>query len=223
MAARKRFIVVGLGNFGSNVAATLHRNGHEVIAVDVEPETIDRHAQLVTHAAVGDGRDVAILRHLGAAEADTGIVSTGDDVTASVLTTLTLLDIGIDRVIVKVVSDDHARVMLRIGASATIFPEKDSALNLAQMLIDDSIINYLRLGPGFGVQEMKTPPSWIDKTLRDLDLRSRYNISVVGIHHAGADNLSIPPDPTIPLLATDTLIIAGSDQALLVANELEGK
>lgn len=218
---KKRFVIVGLGNFGSNVAATLHRKGHEVIAVDVSEETVDALADKVTRAVVGDGSDSVVLTHLGVKDADMGVVSTGDDITASVLATLTLLDMGVKHVIVKVISDDHARVMRRVGASETVFPEKDSAENLASSLTDDSILKYQRLGEGFGIQEMRTPPVWRGKTLVELEIRSRNNLSVVGVHDTLSDKMSIPPDPNTPLKATDTLIIAGSDESLDQAVSLE--
>ncbi|MCB0714181.1 MAG: TrkA family potassium uptake protein [Ignavibacteriae bacterium] len=221
MPEKKRFVVIGLGNFGANAAAMLYRQGHEVIAVDISEETVDRVAPNVTRAAVGDGRDGTILSHLGGDEADVGIVSTGDDITASVLATLTLLDLNIKEVIVKVISEDHSRVMEKIGASQTVFPEKDSAENLAQSLSDDSVLSYTRIGAGFAMQEMKTPQCWQGKTLRDLRLPSKHNLSVAGIHHMKTDTLSIPPDPDIPLANTDTLLIAGSDTALQRARDLE--
>lgn len=221
MAGKKRFVVIGLGNFGSSAAAMLYRQGHEVIAVDISAETVDRVAPNVTRAAVGDGRDITVLSHLGGDEADVGIISTGDDITASVLATLTLLDLGIKSIIVKVISEDHSRVMRRIGASQTVFPEKDMAENLAQSLSDDSVLNYTRLGAGFGMQEMKTPKRWQGKTLRELSLPNQHLLSVVGIHHIKTDTLSIPPNPDRPLMATDTLLIAGSDKALQRAGDLE--
>ncbi len=219
---KKRFVVIGLGNFGANVARTLHRYGNEVIAIDLSEERIDRLGSSVTQAAVGDGRAAGVLSHLGAAEADVGIVSTGDDITASVLSTLTLQDIGVQHVVVKVVSDDHRRVMQRLGASATIFPEKDSAENLAEALIDDSVISFLRIGVGYGVQEMRIPPVWVGGNLRELNLRQKFGILVVGIHHTTDDSMSLPPDPDIHLLRTDRLIVAGDDESLHRASGLEG-
>lgn len=220
---KKRFVIVGLGNFGANVATTLYKHGHEVIAVDISQETVDIVAQNVTRAVVGDGRDAVVLSHLGGKESDIGIVSTGDDITASVLATLALLDLGVKKVVVKVVSEDHARVMRRVGAAETVFPERDSAQNLASSLLDDSIVSYQRLGSGFGVQEMNTPPRWCGKTLVELQLRSTYQLSVVGVHDTRTDELVIPPDPTVPLRSTDTLILAGSDEALHRAVELENR
>src|SRR5688500_3682648 len=99
----KRFVVVGLGNFGSSVAEALHARGHEVIAVDPNAEAVDRIAPHVTRAAVGDGRSLTTLDRIGARDANCGIVSTGDDITASILATMAMKDLGVREVYVKVI------------------------------------------------------------------------------------------------------------------------
>ena len=81
----KRFVVVGLGNFGSSIAEALFAKGHEVIAIDPDEKAVDRVARHVSRAAVGDGRELAVLDQIGAKNADAGVVSTGDDITASIL------------------------------------------------------------------------------------------------------------------------------------------
>ena len=125
----KRFVVIGLGNFGSSIAESLSSKGHEVIAVDMDGDAIDRIAPMVAKAAVGNGTDLTTLERLGAKEADAGVISTGDDITASILATMALHDLHVPDVYVKVISRDHARVMERIGVTETIFPERDSAIS----------------------------------------------------------------------------------------------
>jgi len=118
----KRYIVIGLGNFGSGVAETLHAGGNEVIAMDVDEAAVERVSAFVSRAAVADGRDARTLERLGAAQADAAVISTGDDITASVLTTLTLRDVGVREIYVKVISREHGRVMEKLGVSETVFP-----------------------------------------------------------------------------------------------------
>lgn len=127
----KRFVVIGLGKFGFSVAKSLCENGHGVIAVDLDENLIDRTAPFLTHAAAGDGADFDTLERISARGADAAIISTGDDITASILATLALHDLKVKDVYVKVVSDDHARVMERIGVTDIVFPERDSAISLA--------------------------------------------------------------------------------------------
>jgi trk system potassium uptake protein TrkA len=215
----KRFVVIGLGNFGSGVAEALHAAGHEVIAVDPREEAVDRIAPHVTRAAVADGRSLEAMDRVGCRGADAGIVSTGDDITASILATLVLKDLGVREVYVKVISRDHARVIERLGATETVFPERDMALSLAARLSGGAVLNYVRLGTEFSMQEMAVRSEWIGKSLRQLELRRHYGISVVAVHDVLRDQIIAAPDPDLVLKESDTLLVAGKDEDLAKAAE----
>lgn len=209
----KRFVIIGLGNFGGSIAETLHAQGHEVIVVDSNEAAVDRMASKSTRAAVGDGRDIQVLERIGCRRADAGIVSTGDDIAASILASMMLRDLEIPDVYVKVISQDHARVMQRLGVTETIFPERESALALGVRISGTALLNYVRLGRGYSLQEMAVPNPWNLRTLRDLQLRKNYNISVIAVHDVLTDQIA-PPDPDAPLKESDTLLVAGRDEDL---------
>lgn len=210
----KRFVVVGLGNFGSAVAEALHAAGHDVIAVDAAEDAVDRVANRVTRAAVGDGKSVRVLERLGAGEADAGVVSTGDDITASILATLAMKDLRVKEIYVKVISLDHARVMEKLGVTETIFPERESGFRLATRVMSAGILNYVRLGADFSVQEMAIPEPWLGRTLRQLQLPRRFRISVIALHDVLGERIIPVPDPDQKLKDSDTLLVAGRDQDL---------
>jgi trk system potassium uptake protein TrkA len=210
----KRFVVIGLGNFGSSVAEALHASGHDVVALDINEVAVDRIAPNVTRAAVGDGKHLGTLERAGVKGADIGIVSTGDDITASILSTMALRDLGVREVYVKVVSSDHARVMDKMGVTETIFPERESGLRLATRVSSRGLLNYVRLGPGFSVQEMAVPEGWIGRSLRDLVLPRRYRIAVIAVHDVLRDEMIPVPDPDEKLKDSDTLLVAGADEDL---------
>ena len=100
----QRIVVVGLGNFGASVAEALHAAKHDVLAVDTNETAVDRIAPFVGRAVVTDGRSAKALEQIGAKGADAGIVSTGDDITASILATMALRDLGVSEVYAKVIS-----------------------------------------------------------------------------------------------------------------------
>lgn len=210
----KRFVIVGLGNFGSTVARELHRHGHDVVAIDRLAGPVEAIADSVSRAAIADGTVLDTLKRIGASDADVGIVSTGDDISACVLATMALIDAGVSEVVVKTVSLEHARIMKRLGATDTVFPEHDSAMDLAAKLADTAVLNYMRLGGGFSIQEMVVPDAWEGRTLRDLGLPVNYRISVVGVHDVLTDRMSVPPDPDVVLKESDTLIVAGTRENL---------
>lgn len=211
----KRFVIVGLGNFGASVAEALFAKGHEVVAIDPDEKSVDRVAPFVTRAAVGDGRDVQVLERIGAKGADAGVISTGDDITASILSTMALHDIHVRDVYVKVISRDHARVMDHLGVTESIFPERESAISLGSRMSGVGLLNYVRLGPGFSIQEMAVPECWSGKSLRALELRRQFGISVIAIHDVLTDQIDPAPDPDALLKDSETLLVAGKDEDLV--------
>lgn len=211
----KRFVIVGLGNFGASVAEALFAKGHEVVAIDPDEKSVDRVAPYVTRAAVGDGRDVQVLERIGAKGADAGVISTGDDITASILSTMALHDIHVRDVYVKVISRDHARVMDHLGVTESIFPERESAISLGSRMSGVGLLNYVRLGPGFSIQEMAVPECWSGKSLRVLELRRQFGISVIAIHDVLTDQIDPAPDPDALLKDSETLLVAGKDEDLV--------
>lgn len=211
---RKRFVVVGLGNFGSSAAESLHAKGHDVAAVDTRSEVIDRIGPLVSRAAVGDARQRSVLERLGAGEADAAIVSTGDDLAASVLATLALRDLKVREIYVKVISQDHARIMEQLGVTETVFPERESAIRMTERIVTTEILDYIRIGPDFYLQEMAVPDDWVGRSLRELALPRRYRISILAVHDMLTGAILPVPDPDAPLKESDTVLVAGAQKVL---------
>jgi trk system potassium uptake protein len=216
----KRFVVVGLGNFGAAVAESLHALGNDVVALDRSADRVDTMARVVTRAAVGDGTDASTLKRIGAEDADAAVISTGDDITASAMTALVMRDLGIDEIYVKVISHDHARLIEKLGVTETIFPERESGIRLGKRICNRTLLNFVELGPGFSVQEMAVPSSWVGKSLRELGLPRRRGISVVAVHDFIRGRIHAVPDPDAPLKESDTLLVAGADENLARAAKL---
>lgn len=216
---QKRFIIVGLGNFGAAIATTLYKLGHEVAAIDVAPEPVDRIGGTVTRAAVGDGTSVRDLKRLGAEHADGAIVSTGDDITASALSVLVLRDLGVGDIFVKVVSKEHDRLIGKIGVTETIFPEQESGLRLGRRIASRTLLDYVEFGSGIGLQEMAVPDVWLGRSLRQLELPRKWGIVVVAVHDMLLDDVRPAPDADAPLKDSDTLLLAGKVEALELATQ----
>lgn len=213
----KRFVIIGLGNFGASVAETLHSMGHDVAALDLNPERVDQMSRLVSRAAAGDGTDLRTLRRIGAEDADAAVISTGDNITASAMTTLLMRDLGVRETYVKVLSHDHARLIEKIGVTETIFPERESGIRLGRRISSRILLNYVQLGADFGLQEMAVPSSWVGRSLRDLELPRRHGISVVAVHDVLTGEMHPVPEPDAPLKDSDTLLVAGRDDNLAKA------
>lgn len=218
----KRFIIIGLGNFGASVTETLHSIGHDVAALDRDPERVDAMTRIATKSAVGDGTDTGTLRRIGAEDADAAVISTGADITASAMTALVLRDLGVREIYVKVISADHARLIDKIGVTETIFPERESGVRLGKRISSRLLLNYVPLGSGFSLQEMAVPERWVGQSLRELQLPKRQSISVVAVHDMLSDRMQPVPDPDAPLKESDTLIVAGTDENLAKAAQIGG-
>lgn len=209
----KRFVVIGLGHFGSTIARRLYELGHEVIALDLNVSAVDSVGPFVTRAIAGDATKKAVLEEAGAEGADAGIVAIGDNLGASVLSLLALRDLGIKQTYVKVISEDHARIAEALDATDTVFPEMQAATNLAARISSKGLMHYTAYGEQFGIQEMAVPDSWAGKSLAQLQLPQNFQIQVVAVHDLLRDEITIP-NPTRPLTPSDTLLIAGAPATL---------
>lgn len=210
----KRFVVVGLGNFGFAACQQLANLGHEVIAVDVDSTVVDRIGPIVERAAAVDATDTQSLKRLGVEGADAAVVSTGDDITSSILASLALQDLKVREIFVKVISTDHARVMERLGVTETVFPERDTATALATKISGNALRKYVALGANFSIQEMGTPQEWQGKSIGELGVRQKYDVTIVAIHDLLTDEIVATPGPDYKLKDSDTIFVAGNDKAL---------
>lgn len=210
----KRFVVIGLGHFGSWAARALYAQGYEVIAVDVRADLVDRHADGVSRAVVGDGRDRALLAEIGAGDADAAIISTGEDLAASILATIAIKDVGVRDVYVKVTSEDAARALDALDVKETIFPEREVAYRVAHRIPTHTVLDYIPLSGGFSIQQIAIPDSWLGKSLMELALPQRHGIQVVAIYDVLEDRLSVVPDPAEPLKESDIALVAGRDDVI---------
>jgi trk system potassium uptake protein TrkA len=210
----KRFIVIGLGNFGSTLAQRLHDLGHEVVAIDSRPDVVDRLGPRVTRALVGDATQRVVLEEAGAAHADAAAISTGDNLAASVLSLLALRDLGVKQTFVKVISEEHARIVNALQAEESVFPEQESALALASRMTAGALLRYVQLGPALSLQEMPVPGEWYGKTLRELELPQRYRVQVVAVHDILRDVMAPVPEADRPLTQSDALLVAGDPKVL---------
>ncbi|WP_373045775.1 potassium channel family protein [Vulgatibacter sp.] len=210
----KRFIVIGLGNFGNILARRLHEIGHDVVAIDARPDVVDALGPHVGRAVVGDATKRAVLEEAGARASDAAVISTGENLAASILALLALRDIGVKEIFVKVRSDDHARIADSLGATESIFPERESALGLASRVTSGKLLQYVQLGGDLSLQEMPVPEEWLGRNLRELELPQRYRVQVVAVHDVLRDAFMPVPDPGRALTQSDALLVAGNPQSL---------
>jgi len=210
----KRFLVIGLGHFGSWAVRSLYSQGHEVIAVEKREDLVDRHAETVTRGVVGDATDHRLLKEIGAETVDAAIISAGDDLAATVLVTLALKDLGLKDLYVKVTRPEAVRAVEALGVRETIFPAREAAYRLAHRIASHSVLDYVPLSHGYSIQEIAIPDAWLGKTLRELGLPQSHGIQVVATFDVLTSTMQVVPDPDKPLKESDIAIVAGRDEAV---------
>lgn len=166
-------VVIGLDRVGCSVATTLSRLGHNVLVIDSEKRKIEEIKDRVTQAVVCDAAEKRRLREFVSEPIDAAVVCLGYRMDETILTTLHLKDVGVKKIIVKAISNEHGRVLKAIGATEIIHPEKDMGIRVAERLDAPYLIDHIPLVPGYSIVEIAVPNSFVGKTLRELKLRNR--------------------------------------------------
>ncbi|HYE66772.1 MAG TPA: TrkA family potassium uptake protein, partial [Pyrinomonadaceae bacterium] len=167
----RRFAVIGLGHFGAHVARTLYEAGKSVIAIDLDGEAVQGLAEHSTQAVVADATERHTLESLGVGEVDAAIISLGSRMDVIILAALHLKEMGVPFIAVKALSEEHGRILRALGVHEVIHPEKEMAIRLANRLARTDVVDFLPLLPGYSIIEVKAPPEFVGRTLRDLALR----------------------------------------------------
>jgi len=220
----KSFAVIGLGKFGSSVARALAERNREVIAIDRDERIVNEISDIVTEAVVLDATDEKALRSIVVQDVHVAIVAVGD-IEESILITLLLKDMGIKTIIAKAVSEQHKKVLEKIGATKIILPEKEVGENLARSLISPGIFDHIEMSDKYSLVEIKPLNKWVNKTIKQADIRNKYNVSIVGIKRKfphidekgemrELEEVIIAPPANTKILKEDILIIIGDKQSI---------
>lgn len=208
----KSFLIIGLGRFGSAIATTLSKLGHEVMAVDCNMDYVEAISDQVLHAAQCDTADERAVAALGVDEFDAVVISIGTDIRASVLTTVLCLEYGAKLVVAKAQDELHEKLLKKVGAHRVLSPEHEAGVRLARSLVLDNVLDYLALSEDVSITEMLVPPKWIGQTLMELNVRRVYGVSVIGVRRN--DKLISNLDANFRLQTNDLLVFLGENKAL---------
>ena len=217
----KRFAVIGTGSFGYHVAKALYENKNEVIAIDRNKDRVQAIEPFCTSAMVQDVTDMEGLKGLGLEEMDAVIVSTGANIKPSILICFYLSRLGIKRIIAKAEDDDHGEILIQLGATEIIRPGMDMAHRLAMRLTSPNIVEFLPLGEDYTIAHVEPPPSFIGKSLKDLDLRKRYEVNIIAIKESDPERFVMVPNADFTVEENDILIILGKETDLTKIRELK--
>lgn len=208
----KTFAVIGLGRFGTSLAITLCRMGHEVLAIDEDEKKVEEIIEFVTHAVQADAKDEQALKELDIKNFDAVIVSVGKNIQASIWVTVMLKEMGVKKVIAKAQTELHGKVLSRVGADKVVFPERDMGERVARALVSDNIMEQITLSPEHSIIEMIAPPKFIGKTLQDIALGREFGVTVLAIRRG--KEILISPNAKTEIIEGDLLVIIGRNEQL---------
>ena len=206
---KKEFAVIGLGRFGGSICRELVAQGMEVLAIDHKEDRVNEFMSIASHAVIGDTTDESVLKGLGIRNFDHVIVAIGDDIQASILTTLMLKELGVKHITVKAQNDYHEKVLIKIGADQVVHPERDMGRRIAHKIVSNNILDYIELSDDHSIVEIVASARLNNKTLIDLDIRAKYGINIVGIKRGNKVIISPAADEMIYI--GDILIVLGAD------------
>lgn len=210
--SKKSFAVFGLGKFGTSIATVLAQAGHEVIAVDHDEEKVQDMADLVTCALRADITEPGVMKSLGVSNVDAAVVAISANMEASIMATILAKEVGVPYVLNKGLNDLHATILKKVGSDEVIFPEKAMGTRIAKKLISGNFLDLFELSSSFSMVEVIVPSEWAGKTLRELNLRDKYKVNVIGIKIG--ETVEVNMNPNSPIPGGETLILAGRNQDL---------
>ncbi|MDD3219974.1 MAG: TrkA family potassium uptake protein [Lachnospiraceae bacterium] len=215
---KKQFAVFGLGKFGKSVAESLADAGYEVIAVDMDEEKVQDISDKVTYAARADVTEPGVMESLGVKNVDAAVVAISTNMEASIMATILAKEAGVPYVMNKATSQMHAKVLKKIGSDEVIFPEKAMGNRVAKKLMTGNFLDLFELSESFSMVEAIAPKEWVGKNLKELNVRTRHGVNIIGIKTG--DKVDVKVNPDEPIQENSTLIMVGKNIDLTKILEL---
>ena len=201
----KSILIIGLGRFGTYMAKKFTELGNHVMVLDTDEEKVNDILPYVTSAQIGDGTKVSVLESIGVDNFDICVVSVGENFQSSLEATSLLKEAGAKYVLSRASTEIQAKFLLRNGADEVVFAEKQMAERLAVRYSANNIFDYIQLTPEYAIYEIPTPKSWEGRTIRDKNVRVKYNLNILGVKRGG--NLTPLPDADYVFDTRDRLIV----------------
>ena len=177
----KTALVIGLGRFGKHLAINMAALGNEVMVVDIREDRVNELLPYVTRAQIGDCMDESVMQSLGVRNFDICFVCMGDDFQASLVISSLLSEMGAKYVVSKADRSIHEKFLLRNGADEVIHPERDVALRAARKYSAANVFDFIDLTDDFSIFEIDVPESWVGKSIKQVNVRIKYNINIIAI------------------------------------------
>jgi trk system potassium uptake protein TrkA len=216
----KQFAVIGLGNFGFNVAANLYKEGNDVLAIDIRKERVEEIEKYVTNAVIGDAKNKNLLEEFINPKINSVVVSIGKSMIESVIIVHFLNELKTNHIIVKAMNADHANILKIVGASEIILPEKDMAEQLSKRLTYPNILDQLLLTSDYVIAEYVMPDKFSGKKINEIKMRNKYNILIIAVREILEDKFTLMPAADYILQPDSLLLMMGKKEDMMKLKNL---
>ncbi len=208
---KNTFGIIGLGKFGTSLALELANSGEEIVVLDSSEEKVREIREYTENAFVVHNLDKHTLEESGIQNCEIVIVCIGERMDTSILTTLNLVSLGVEKVIAKANGPEHGEILEKLGADV-VFPEHDMALRLASRLKSSSTIDFVRLSEKINVTKIQLPEKLIGKTVIESDLRSKFSLNIIAIENN--EDVIETINPNYIFRKNDILYVSGSNAGI---------
>ena len=198
--------VIGLGRFGMALSVTLAESDNDVIVMDREKSSIREMRNYTDYAFVTNDLSMEALREAGIHNCDVVIVCIGEKVDVSVLTTMSVIEMGVPRVIAKALSPEQGAVLKKLGAEV-VYPERDMALRLGRRLLSGNFLDYIPLDHSVQITQIRIPERMVGKTVEQIQLRRKYGLNIIAIESGSETTIEVQPD--YQLKDGDIIVVIG--------------
>ena len=204
----KSILIIGLGRFGRHMAMKFQEAGHEVLAIDSSEERADAAVGIVQNILIGDATDERFMASLGIENFDLAVVAIGESFQSVLEITVNLKDLNCKYIIARATRDVHKKLLLRNGADYVVYAEREVAERLAIKFGADNIFDYIEITPEIGIYEIAMPKKWVGKSIKDLSIRNKYQVSVLAIKRG--DKIFPLPNPEHVFEERESVMVMGA-------------
>lgn len=208
----RRIAVLGLSAFGMSLVQALAEERCRILAVDIDEHKVNQVRELADEAVIADVRERSALEALRIADYDAVALSVGEPLDSSLLAVLHLRDLKVEHIYAKAVTEEHRRLLLKLGVQEAIFPEADMARRVALTLSDPMVLDTVRLGEDFSVVEMAPPNDYIGRTIGELSAKLTNRVAIIGLRDMLRNEMRFNPSTDTRISDSDVLVIIGKNE-----------
>ncbi len=204
---KQSYIVIGLSTFGKYIVRSLSLARIELLVIDRDPKRLEEVSDLVLNTICADAADPDVLTQLGISSFDGAVVDTEKNLESKVLITMQLKELGVPNIIVKAASEIEGRVLRRVGADKVILPDREMAVRMANQIAGGKYFETIELPQEYSIADFAVPSEWFEKSIRELAIRAKYALTVLGVRRG--DDLLVNPSPDLVLQSGDITVLLG--------------